>query len=110
MATSHYGSLQCCVLRADRAVACAPEGSLTGVEAAGGEPMAMSCLLDVGRGKVLEGVVLVLMPRRPSCFTGPKLDTLNCPSSFLAEETEEEIRTCIPSCDSHMTVTCKSHD
>ena len=58
------------------------------MEAAGGEPMAMSCLLDVGRGKVLEGVVLMLMPRRPSCFTGPKLDTLNCPSSFLAEETK----------------------
>ena len=59
-------------------VACAPGVGLTGVEAEGGEAMPLaSCLLDEGRGKVLEGVVLVLMPRRPSCFTGPRLDTLN---------------------------------
>lgn len=75
------------------------------MEAEGGEPMATSCLLEEGRGKVLEGVVLrlMLMPRRPSCFTGPRLDTSNLPSLSLAKETKQEIH--IITHGSHMTVT-----
>ena len=57
---------------AEKGLAC-----FTGVEEEVGDSKVPSCLLVDGRGKVLEGVVLTLMPRRPSCFTGPRLVTLN---------------------------------